>query len=110
MKERGIRKKRTGIVISDRMDKTVVVEVERRFSDPVYKKTLTQKKRYKAHDEKNECKAGDKVLMMETRPLSHDKRWRIVSIIDHTNRLEKGPDILDIDDTEIGETSGEDIS
>ncbi|MBN2373466.1 30S ribosomal protein S17 [bacterium] len=96
MKERGIRKKRTGIVISDKMDKTVVVEVERRFLDPVYKKILTHKKRYKAHDEKNECKEGDKVLIMETRPLSHDKRWRIVSIIEHINRLEKG---LGIEDT-----------
>ncbi|MGA1842380.1 MAG: 30S ribosomal protein S17 [bacterium] len=81
MKERGSRKKRIGYVVSDKMDKTVVVEIERRFVDPIYKKIIKQKKRYKAHDEQNECSIGDKVILMETRPLSRDKRWRVVSII-----------------------------
>ena len=81
MKERGSRKKRIGYVVSDKMDKTVVVEIERRFIDPIYKKIIKRKKRYKAHDEQNECNIGDKVILMETRPLSRDKRWRVVSII-----------------------------
>ena len=81
MKERGSRKKRIGYVVSDKMDKTVVVEIERRFIDPIYKKIIKRKKRYKAHDEQNECSIGDKVILMETRPLSRDKRWRVVSII-----------------------------
>lgn len=92
MKERGIRKKRTGIVVSDKMDKTVVVEVERRFSDSIYKKILRRKKRYKAHDEQNECNVGDKVLLMETRPLSRDKRWRVVSVMDQANRFSSKSD------------------
>lgn len=79
MKTRGHRKKRVGIVVSDKMDKTVVVEVTRTMVDPTYKKVVRRKKRYKAHDEKNEYKTGDKVAIMETRPLSKDKRWRIVS-------------------------------
>ncbi|MGA1865554.1 MAG: 30S ribosomal protein S17 [bacterium] len=81
MNERGSRKKRIGYVVSDKMDKTVVVEIERRFVDPIYKKITKRKKRYKAHDEQNECSIGDKVILMETRPLSRDKRWRVVSII-----------------------------
>lgn len=81
MKERGSRKKRIGLVVSDKMDKTVVVEIERRFVDPMYKKIVKRKKRYKAHDEKNECNTGDKVLLMETRPLSRDKRWRVVNLM-----------------------------
>ncbi len=82
MERRGYRKKRIGIVISNKMNKTVVVEVERHFVEPRYKKIVKRKKRYKAHDENNECKIGDKVLMMETRPLSRDKRWRITAIIE----------------------------
>jgi small subunit ribosomal protein S17 len=81
MKERGSRKKKIGYVVSDKMDKTVVVEIERRFVGPIYKKIIKRKKRYKAHDEQNECSIGDKVILMETRPLSRDKRWRVVSII-----------------------------
>ncbi|MGA1844664.1 MAG: 30S ribosomal protein S17 [bacterium] len=82
MGDRGSRKKRIGIVVSDKMDKTVVVEVERRFTHPIYKKIIKQKKRFKAHDEKNECAIGDKVILMETRPISRDKRWRVVSIME----------------------------
>jgi small subunit ribosomal protein S17 len=85
MKERGSRKKKIGNVVTNKMDKTVVVEIERRFRDPIYKKIVKRKKRYKAHDEKNECNIGDKVLLMETRPLSHDKRWRVVSIINRAS-------------------------
>jgi len=85
MKERGSRKKKIGRVVTDKMDKTVVVEIERRFGDPIYKKIVKRKKRYKAHDEKNECGVGDKVLLMETRPLSRDKRWRVVSILNRAS-------------------------
>jgi len=81
MEDRGSRKKRIGTVVSNKMDKTVVVEVERRFTHPEYKKIIKQKKRFKVHDEKNECAIGDKVLLMETRPISRDKRWRVVSIM-----------------------------
>lgn len=79
MKSRGQRKKRTGIVVSDKMDKTVVVEVKRTIIEPTYKKIVRRKKRYKAHDEENRYKVGDKVTIMETRPLSKDKRWRVVA-------------------------------
>jgi small subunit ribosomal protein S17 len=89
MKERGSRKKRIGLVVSDKMDKTVVVEIERRFVDPMYKKIVKRKKRYKAHDEKNECHTGDKVLLMETRPLSRDKRWRVVNLMVRTKLSEE---------------------
>lgn len=89
MKERGSRKKRIGLVVSDKMDKTVVVEIERRFVDPMYKKIVKRKKRYKAHDKKNECHTGDKVLLMETRPLSRDKRWRVVTVMDRAKLSEK---------------------
>ena len=81
MKTRGHRKKRTGIVVSDKMDKTVVVEVTRTMIDPTYKKVVRRKKRFKAHDEENQYKIGDKVSIMETRPLSKDKRWRIVNSV-----------------------------
>ena len=89
MIERGSRKKRIGLVVSDKMDKTVGVQIERRFVDPMYKKIVKRKKRCKAHDEKNECNTGDKVLLMETRPLSRDKRWRVVTIIDRAKLSEK---------------------
>lgn len=79
MKSRGQRKKRTGTVVSDKMDKTVVVEVKRTIIDPTYKKVVQKRKRYKAHDEENKYKVGDKVVIMETRPLSKDKRWRVVA-------------------------------
>ena len=80
--ERNLRKERVGIVTSDKMDKTVVVTVEQRAMHPLYKKTVTSSKKYKAHDEENACGIGDYVTVMETRPLSKDKRWRLVEIIE----------------------------
>ena len=83
--ERTSRKTRIGIVSSDKMDKTVVVRVDSRTRHALYGKITTISKKYKAHDENNEAKIGDKVLIMETRPLSREKRWRVVQI------LEKAP-------------------
>ena len=79
---RGLRKVRDGVVVSDKMQKTIVVQVERTVQHPKYRKYLSQRKRYKAHDEKNECKIGDRVRIEETRPLSRDKRWRLQSILE----------------------------
>ena len=79
---RGARKVRTGQVVSDKMQKTVVVAIERRVPHPVYGKMVTRTKRVKAHDEENSAKAGDTVRIMETRPLSKDKRWRVVEIVE----------------------------
>lgn len=79
--ERNNRKVRIGTVVSDKMDKTIVVEIERTSVHPLYKKHLTRTNRFKAHDENNECGIGDRVRIMETRPLSKDKRWRLVEII-----------------------------
>ncbi len=79
MNGRGNRKKRVGTVVSDKMDKTIVVEVTRTVMDPTYKKVVRKKKKYKAHDEENKYKMGEKVTIMETRPLSKDKRWRVIS-------------------------------
>jgi small subunit ribosomal protein S17 len=79
---RGKRKERIGIVVSDKMDKTVVVLVERRVRHPLYKKEIKKRKKFYAHDENNECRIGDKVRIMETRPLSKLKRWRVVEIIE----------------------------
>ncbi len=79
---RGARKTRVGVVVSDKMQKTVVVAIERRFPHPLYGKMVTRTKRLKAHDEENSAKVGDRVRIMETRPLSKDKRWRIVEIIE----------------------------
>ncbi len=76
------RKTRVGKVVSDKMDKTIVVIVEDRVAHPLYKKIIKTTYRLKAHDENNECKTGDKVKVMETRPLSKDKRWRLVEIIE----------------------------
>lgn len=70
-----------GVVISDKMDKTVVVSVERIFQHPLYKKTIKTKKKYKAHDEDNKCKVGDVVEIIESRPISKTKRWRVLRII-----------------------------
>lgn len=81
MQERRARKVRTGVVVSDKMDKTIVVAVESLMRHPVYGKTIKRTKKFKAHDENNECKIGDIVKISETRPLSHDKRWRLVEII-----------------------------
>lgn len=80
--KRGLRKTRVGVVVSDKMDKTVVVAVENLVQHPLYKKTIKRTTKFKAHDEKNECKVGDKVLIMETRPLSKEKRWRVVEILE----------------------------
>lgn len=82
MEERNLRKVRTGRVVSDAMDKTIVVAVENRVSHPRYKKIITKTYKLKAHDENNECKVGDRVRVMETRPLSKTKRWRLVSIVE----------------------------
>ena len=76
------RKTRVGKVVSDKMDKTIVVAVENRVPHPLYKKIIKRTYRLKAHDENNECTVGDRVRVMETRPLSKDKRWRLVEIID----------------------------
>lgn len=78
--ERSDRKVRTGKVVSNKMDKTVVVAVEMTVRHPLYKRTISQTKKFKAHDEKNECNIGDTVVIMETRPLSKDKHWRVVEI------------------------------
>ena len=80
--ERGSRKVREGLVVSDKMDKTVVVAVEDRVKHALYGKVLRQTSRLKAHDEQNECGIGDRVLIMETRPLSATKRWRLVEILE----------------------------
>lgn len=80
--ERGKRKTRIGIVVSDKMEKTVVVQLDQLVAHPVYKKYIKRRVRIKAHDELNESKVGDKVLIMETRPLSRDKRWRVREIIE----------------------------
>ncbi|MDR3186194.1 MAG: 30S ribosomal protein S17 [Christensenellaceae bacterium] len=80
--ERNLRKTRIGVVISDKMDKTVVIAVERRVQHPLYKKYIRQTKKFKVHDENNECGIGDKIEVMETRPISKDKNWRLVNIIE----------------------------
>jgi small subunit ribosomal protein S17 len=79
--QRGVRKTREGIVVSDAMDKTIVVSVERRYRHPVYSKELRQYKKYHAHDEKNEAHTGDVVRIEETRPISRMKRWRLVEVL-----------------------------
>jgi small subunit ribosomal protein S17 len=79
---RNARKSRVGLVVSDKMQKTVVVAIERRVPHPVYGKMVTRTKRLKAHDEQNSAKTGDTVRIMETRPLSKDKRWRVVEIVE----------------------------
>ena len=82
MSERNLRKTRVGIVASDKMDKTVVVAIEDNVKRPLYKKIIKNTIRLKAHDENNTCGIGDRVLIMETRPLSKDKNWRVVEIIE----------------------------
>ena len=82
MEERNLRKVMVGTVVSDKMDKTVVVAVETKVKHPMYKKTVNRTYKLKAHDENNECKTGDKVRVMETRPLSKDKRFRVVEIME----------------------------
>ena len=80
--ERGLRKKRLGKVVSDKMDKTIVVAVETKVRHPLYGKTVNRTTKFKAHYENNTAKIGDRVLIMETRPLSKDKRWRLVEVVE----------------------------
>ncbi|MBQ7480943.1 MAG: 30S ribosomal protein S17 [Lachnospiraceae bacterium] len=82
MMERNLRKTRTGKVVSDKMEKTIVVAVEDHVKHPLYKKIVKKTYKLKAHDENNECRIGDTVKVMETRPLSKDKRWRLVEIVE----------------------------
>jgi small subunit ribosomal protein S17 len=82
MKERGLRKTQTGIVISDKMDKTVVVQVDRLVKHPVYRKYVRRRAKFKAHDENNTCQKGDRVVITETRPLSKTKRWQVSQIVE----------------------------
>ena len=80
--KRNMRKERVGIVLSNKMNKTVVVKIEERVKHPKYNKIMKRSIKLKAHDEQNECDVGDKILIMETRPLSKDKRWRLVKILE----------------------------
>jgi len=80
--ERNLRKERVGLVTSDKMDKTITVAIERKMKHPIYGKFIKQTKKFKAHDEKNDAKAGDTVRIMETRPLSKTKRWRLVEVVE----------------------------
>ena len=82
MSERNLRKTRVGKVVSDKMDKTIVVLIEDNVKHPLYGKIMKRSIKLKAHDENNECRIGDKVEIMETRPLSKDKRWRLVEVIE----------------------------
>ncbi len=82
MEERGMRKTRVGRVVSDKMDKTIVIAIEDSVRHPLYKKIVKRTSKLKVHDENNECGVGDRVEVMETRPLSKDKRWRLVSIVE----------------------------
>ena len=82
MSERNLRKTRVGKVVSDKMDKTIVVMIEDNVKHPLYGKIVKRSMKLKAHDENNECRIGDKVEIMETRPLSKDKRWRLVNVIE----------------------------
>ena len=82
MEERNLRKTRIGVVVSDKMEKTIVVAVRDNVRHPLYKKIVKKTYKLKAHDEKNDCKMGDTVKVMETRPLSKDKRWRLVEIVE----------------------------
>lgn len=91
--KRGQRKTRVGVVVSDKMDKTVVVAVETMVRHPLYKKTVRRTKKFKAHDENNSCRIGDVVRIMETRPLSKEKRWRVTEILKRAG--EKGIVLLE---------------
>jgi small subunit ribosomal protein S17 len=89
MKSRGLMKQRSGVVVSDRMQKTVVVTVERTVMHPKYKKFLRRRTKLKAHDEQNQCHVGDRVLIVECRPLSRDKRWRVSKILERAQAVEE---------------------
>jgi small subunit ribosomal protein S17 len=82
MEQRGLRKTRVGIVVSDKMDKTVTISIERKVPHQIYKKYFKKTTKLMAHDENSECRVGDKVKVMETRPLSKNKRWRMVEIVE----------------------------
>ncbi len=82
MEVRNLRKTRTGVVVSEKMDKTIVVAAKFKEMHPIYGKFVSKTKKYYAHDEKNDCHKGDRVLIMETRPLSKTKRWRVVEIVE----------------------------
>ena len=82
MEQRGLRKTRVGTVVGDKMDKTITVAIERKVPHPIYKKYFKKTTKLMAHDEKSECAIGDKVKIMETRPLSKNKRWRLVEIVE----------------------------
>ena len=82
MEQRGLRKTRVGIVVSDKMNKTITIAIERKVPHPIYKKYFKKTTKLMAHDEKSECRVGDKVKVMETRPLSKSKRWRLVEIVE----------------------------
>ena len=90
MEGRGLQKERSGVVVSDKMAKTVVVSIERTVTHPRYKKILRRRSRVKAHDEINQCRVGDRVLLVECRPLSRDKRWRVCKVLEKTK---SGPEI-----------------
>ena len=87
MSDQANKKTMTGVVVSNKMDKTLVVKVERRFSHPVFKKVVKTTKKYKVHDEKNECLEGDFIRIQETRPLSKEKRWRLLGVISREKSL-----------------------
>ena len=82
MSERNLRKTRVGMVVSNKMDKTIVVAIRDNVRHPLYKKIIKQTVKFKAHDQNNDCSIGDRVLIMETRPISKDKRWRLVEILE----------------------------
>ncbi|RLD90339.1 MAG: 30S ribosomal protein S17 [Bacteroidetes bacterium] len=82
MEKRNLRKERIGLVVSNKMDKSIVVSIERRFKHPIYGKFVKKTNKFMAHDEKNDCNIGDTVRIMETRPLSKNKNWRLVEIIE----------------------------
>ena len=88
MSNQANRKTMTGVVVSNKMDKTIVVRVERKFSQPVFKKVVKTTKKYKVHDEKNECLEGDFICVQETRPLSKQKRWRLLDVVARKTSLE----------------------
>lgn len=88
MESRGLRKERAGLVVSNRMQKTVVVSVERTVMHPKYKKILRRRTRVKAHDEQSQCRVGDRVLIVECRPLSRDKRWRVSKVLERAETVE----------------------
>lgn len=96
MNVRGLTKERSGVVVSDRMQKTVVVTVERTVMHPKYKKFLRRRTKVKAHDEQNQCHVGDRVLIVECRPLSRDKRWRVSKILERAQAIAEEPETTDV--------------